>query len=51
MKKWILKITLLLMGFYTGIWLFNHINAWIGIVCVLLMIYISIKIIIKQIKN
>lgn len=51
MNKWILTILLILGSLYLGIWFFNHINAWLGIGYVLLTIYISVKTILKQLKN
>jgi len=36
MNKIIIFSLLLLIAFFAGVWLFNHINAWLGIACIIL---------------
>lgn len=45
--KIILKIVFTLILFVFGIWLFNHINAWVGIGTIIVL-YLSTQIIFKK---
>lgn len=49
--KIIITIILIILGIHFGIWIFNHINAWLGIALILLTLGISIKQSIKYYKQ
>jgi len=50
MKKIVLAL-LTFVALYGGLWLFNHVNAWVGIAEIILVIYVFIKIILSTTKN
>lgn len=49
--KGIAFVLITFAALYGGLWLFNHVNAWIGIAEIILVIYVLIKIILSTIKN
>lgn len=49
--KEIAFVLITFVALYGGLWLFNHVNAWIGIAEIILVIYVFIKIILSTIKN
>lgn len=51
MEKKILFVLLTLASIYGGFWLFNHINAWVGIILILIIAYVVIKILLTTFKN
>lgn len=51
MKKITIKIILFFVSIYGNIWLFNHINGWLGILGIIITILITIKIISKQLNK
>jgi len=46
-----LIIIFVLAAFYGGFWLFNHVNAWIGIAIIFLTLYITVKQLIKYLNK
>lgn len=50
MKKVAIAIVLLAV-LYGGIWLFNHINGWVGIAVIIIGLYAVVKFIVSLIKN
>lgn len=38
-------------GMYCGAWIFNHMNAWLGILFCVVSIVLGINYIVKQIKK
>jgi len=51
MEKRILSLILVFVALYGGIWLFNHVNAWVGIIAIIFVIYVIIKLIVLTIKK
>lgn len=51
MEQKTIFVILALAALYGGLWLFNHVNAWIGIAAVIIVAYAVIKIILLTIKN
>ncbi len=49
--KIIIFLVILFMFIYGNIWLFNHINGWLGILGIIITILIAIKIISKQLNK
>jgi len=50
MNKFIIYTILVLIGLYMSVWLFNHINAWVGIFSAILIIILVINILFDKIK-
>ncbi|MBQ9646118.1 MAG: hypothetical protein IJV24_07160 [Prevotella sp.] len=50
-RKMAAVVLLGLAAVYGGVWLFNHINAWLGIVAVIIVIYVTIKLMVSIFKN
>ena len=50
LKRFFLLI-IVLADLYGGIWLFNHVNGWLGICVILVGLYIIAKFIVSFIKN
>lgn len=46
-KTWFILISLI--GLYFSIWVFNHIDAWIGILLFISALWLAIEIFIKKI--
>ena len=42
---------LCLIGFYYSNWVFNHVNAWVGIICYIITGSITIEYLYKQTKR
>lgn len=51
MKQKTIFVILALAALYGGLWLFNHVNAWIGIAAVIIVAYVAIKIILLTLQN
>lgn len=51
MKKYIIPITLLIVGIAIGNRVFNHLHAWLGVVIIAATITFFIYKLIKTIKN
>lgn len=49
--KIIFYLLILVIGYYEAIWVFNHINAWLGFLLIFLYIVIIILFLTKQNKN
>lgn len=51
MEQKTIFVILALAALCGGLWLFNHVNAWIGIVAVIIVAYVAIKIILLTLQN
>lgn len=51
MERYCIIILLALAATYGGLWLFNHVNAWIGIAVISGTAYAVIKIFLLTLKN
>lgn len=51
MNKIILQIIAIIIGIYLGTWLFNHINAWLGIGFLIIEVLIILNYILNKIKQ
>ena len=51
MERKTIFVILALAALYGGLWLFNHVNAWIGIAAVIIVAYVVIKIILLTLQN
>lgn len=51
MERKTIFVILAIAALYGGLWLFNHVNAWIGIVAVIIVAYVAIKIILLTLQN
>jgi len=51
MKKYIYLIPLIIILIIGGFWIFNHINVWLSILYYLVLIFVSVEIINKQLKK
>ena len=47
MNRVFINVLLVLIAVYAAIWAFNHINAWVGIGIVVVLIYLLIRFIKK----
>ena len=53
-NKIVISIIILLVMLFLGIWLFNHVSAWLGVTVVVLWLYAVMRVIIyfvKQLNN
>ena len=53
-NKIVISIIILLVMLFFGIWLFNHVSAWLGVTVVVLWLYAVMRVIIyfvKQLNN
>lgn len=53
-NKILISIIILLVMLFLGIWLFNHISAWLGVAAIVLWLYVVMRVIIyfvKQLNN
>ena len=51
MEKIILYTIVAFIAFYGGVWLFNHVNPWIGIIAIIVVIYVIFKFIVLTLKK
>ena len=51
MEQETIIVILALAALCGGLWLFNHVNAWIGIAAVIIVAYAAIKIILLTLQN
>ena len=51
MERKTIFVILALAALYGGLWLFNHVNAWIGIAAAIIVAYVVIKIILLTLQN
>ncbi len=51
MERNVLYVIIVLLALYGGLYLFNHINAWIGIIAIIIVAFIVIKKIINYLKT
>ena len=51
MNKVILQAIVIIIGIYLGTWLFNHINAWLGIGFLIIEVLIILNYILNKIKQ
>lgn len=50
-RKMAAVVLLGLAALYGGLWLFNHVNAWLGIAAVIIVVYAVAKLIVSTLKN
>jgi hypothetical protein len=50
MNKIIFYIILIFIGLYGSLWIFNHINAWVGIFSSIIVIILALNIIFIKTK-
>ena len=46
-----LSLVALAVAMYAGVWLFNHVDPWLGVATVLLTIYAAVRIVIYFINQ
>ncbi len=49
--KYLIKIIILLICLFFGVWIFNHIHPWLGIGLITIIFIISIDYIFKQLEK
>lgn len=47
----LLSVIILFVMMFAGIWLFNHVYAWLGVVVIILTIYVAVRIVIYFINQ
>ncbi len=47
----LLSVIILFVMMFAGIWLFNHVYAWLGVAVILLTIYVAVRIVIYFINQ
>lgn len=45
------KTVLITLALFSSVWLFNHVNPWVGFILAIVVIYFSIKIVINKLKQ